>query len=77
MRVSTLVLNQADPRIDHLVYDCAPLWNPLVQSTYQDEDYVGKIKKLAMLSSPQRMGQQVLERYSAYVCVRWLRQLKE
>lgn len=64
-------------RMDHLIYDVAPRMNPLALSTYQDEDAVGKVKRLAMLSHPTRMGGQVLARYSAYVCVRWLRKLSE
>lgn len=62
-----------DLRLDHLVLDQSPFLGPLANSTYMDEDYVGKVKKLAMASTPQQMGRQVLGRWSAYACVRWLR----
>ena len=65
----------ANLRIDHLVIDQAPLMNPLILSTYDDEDFVGKCKRLALLSDPQNFSYQICERYAAYVCVRWLRQL--
>ena len=61
-------------RLDHLVLDQAQYLNPLVGSNYNDEDMMGKIKVLAKLSTPTRLGFQVLERYSAYVCCRWLRE---
>ena len=60
-------------RLDHLVYDVAPQTNPIKLSCYMDEDAVGKLKKLAMASSPQNMGEYVLSRYASYICVRWLR----
>ena len=63
-------------RLDHLVYDVAPLANPIKLSCYADEDAVGKLKRLAMASSPQNMGEYVLNRYAAYVCVRWLRRME-
>ena len=63
------------PRLDHLVYDCAPRLSPLPASTYADEDMVGKIKQFALRSHPFRLGYQILQRYSAYCCCRWLRQL--
>lgn len=44
-------------------------------SCYLDEDSVGRVKRLAMMSSPLGLGYTVLQRYSAYTCVRWLRQL--
>ena len=40
-------------RLDHLVYDVAPQTNPIKLSCYMDEDAVGKLKKLAMASSPK------------------------
>ena len=46
-------------RLDHLVYDVAPQTNPIKLSCYMDEDAVGKLKKLAMASSPQNMGEYV------------------
>ena len=64
-------------RIDHLVMDQAPYVNPLLLSTYDDEDHVGKCKKLAMRSPVSNLGFQTLQRYSAYVCCCWLRQLTE
>lgn len=66
-----------DLRQEHLVYDCAPRLSPLPASTYMDEDMVGKVKRFALRSHPTNLGYQVLQRYSAYVCVRWLRQLTE
>ena len=63
-------------RLDHLVYDVAPQTNPIKLSCYMDEDAVGKLKKLAMASSPQNMGECVLSRYASYICVRWLRRME-
>ena len=64
-------------RIDHLCIDQAALMNPLTLSTYDDEDFVGKCKKLAMRSDVRALGYQTLHRYAAYVCCRWLRQLTD
>ncbi|CAL1141025.1 unnamed protein product [Cladocopium goreaui] len=64
-------------KLDHIVYDCAPEVSPLKLSCYTDEDAMGKLKKLAMISYPNQMGRQVLSRYAAYTCVRWLRRLTE
>lgn len=64
-------------RLDHIVYDTAEFVNPILLSCYVDEDAVGKLKKLAMVSSPQKMGEHVLNRYAAYLCVRWLRMLTD
>ena len=64
-------------RLDHLCYDTAPDASPLKLSCYVDEDMVGKLKKFAMISHPVRMGEQVLNRYAAYCCVRWLRKLTD
>ena len=33
------------PRLEHLVLDCARLTNPLRVSNYQEEDLVGRIKR--------------------------------
>mmetsp|Transcript_69496 Transcript_69496/g.153337 ORF Transcript_69496/g.153337 Transcript_69496/m.153337 type:complete len:153 (+) Transcript_69496:140-598(+) len=63
-------------KLDHLVYDVAPQTNPIKLSCYMDEDAVGKLKKLAMASSPQNMGEYVLSRYASYICVRWLRRME-
>ncbi|CAE7361318.1 unnamed protein product [Symbiodinium natans] len=63
-------------KADHLAFDLAPRVNPLVLSCYMDEDAVGKMKRLAMKSHPQQLGRQVLARYAAYVCCRWLRMLE-
>lgn len=63
-------------RLDHLIYDVAPQTNPIKLSCYMDEDAVGKLKKLAMASSPQNMGEYVLSRYASYICVRWLRRME-
>lgn len=60
-------------RLDHLCIDQAKRLNPLQHSTYDDEDYVGKIKKLCLLAPPSKMALHVLERYTSYVCTRWLR----
>ena len=51
--------------------------NPLLQSTYCDEDCVGKVKKLALRSSANGLSYQVLLRYVSYTCCRWLRALGE
>ncbi len=64
-------------RLDHIVLDTAQYVNPIILSCYVDEDAVGKLKKLAMASSPQKMGEHVLNRYAAYLCVRWLRMLTD
>ena len=61
-------------RLDHLCIEQAPFLNPFVQSAYTDEDMMGKAKRLAAASSPCRLGFQVLQRYAAYVCCRWLRE---
>lgn len=62
-----------DLRLDHLVLDQAKMLNPLVCSNYSDEDMMGKVKQLAKSSAPQRLGFQVLERYSAFVSCRWMK----
>lgn len=62
-------------RLEHLCLDQAVHCNPLLQSTYADEDFVGKVKKLALRSSPTGLSYQVLLRYVAYTCCRWLRRL--
>ena len=61
-------------RTDHLCIDQAQVMNPFMLSTYDDEDYVGKCKQLAIRSTAQNLGYQILQRYAAYVCCRWLRQ---
>ena len=61
-----------DSRLDHIVLDQAKHLNPLYGSNYSDEDMMGNIKVLAASSSPLRLGFQVMERYSAYVCCRWM-----
>ena len=38
---------------------------------------VGKIKQFAMTAHPHLLGRQVIRRYVAYVCVRWLRRLSK
>lgn len=65
------------PRLDHLVYDTAPVFNPIKVACYGDEDAVGKVKRLAMLCNPLKMGNYVLSRYAAFCAVRWLRQLTD
>lgn len=64
-------------RLEHIVYDCAPRLSPLPSSTYADEDMVGKIKQFAMRSHPARLGYCILQRYAAYCCCRWLREMTE
>ena len=64
-------------RLDHLVIDQSQYCNPMASSTYDDEDFVGKTKKLAQMCQPMYLGYQCLERYAAYVCCRWLRQLTD
>ena len=68
---------QHTPRLDHIAYDLAPMVCPLRLSCYNDEDAVGQVKRLAARSHPNQLGYQVLQRYAAYVCCRWLRQLTE
>ena len=60
-------------RLDHIVLDQAQFLCPLQGSNYNDEDMMGNIKTLAAASTPVRLGYQVLERYSAYLCCRWMR----
>lgn len=67
----------SDLRLEHLVSDAAQWLNPMVVSCYADEDYIGKIKGLAKRSHPLGLGRQCLDRYAAYVCCRWLRQMGE
>ncbi|CAL1148367.1 unnamed protein product [Cladocopium goreaui] len=64
-------------QLDHLVIDQSMYCNPMATSTYDDEDFVGKTKKMAQMCQPLYLGYQCLERYAAYVCCRWLRQLTE
>ena len=64
-------------RLDHIAYDHAPLHNPLHLACYVEEDGVGQVKRLASRSHPKRLGEQVLSRYAASVCCRWLRQLTD
>lgn len=65
------------PRLDHLVLDQAQRLNPLTLSTYQDEDYVGKAKRMALNSAnPPKMGYQCLQRYAGWICCRWLREME-
>ena len=66
-----------DLRIDHIAWGSAERLHPLTLSCYLDEDAVGKVKKLAMASHPNKLGRQVLERYACYICVRWLRRLTQ
>lgn len=63
-------------RLDHLCFETAPRFSLLMASTYADEDMMGKIKQFAMRANPVRMGYQVLNRYAAYTCCRWLRQME-
>lgn len=65
------------PRLDHIAYDHARFYNPLKLACYVDEDGVGQIKRLAAKATPRNLSQQVLLRYAAYICVRWLRKLTE
>ena len=58
-------------RLDHLCLDVAPQVNPMHVSNYQEEDHVGRMKRLAVLCAPQRLGQAVLERWAWYACVHW------
>lgn len=75
-------------RLDHICLDQSLLMSPLHASCYGDDDMatrlshsalhcskVGKAKGLAVRSTPRRLGRQVLFRWAAYVCVRWLRRL--
>ena len=64
-------------RLDHLCIDQASRLNPLVISTYDDEDFVGKCKQLAIRCTANQLGLQALQRYSAFVCCRWLRRETE
>lgn len=64
-------------RLEHIVYECAGRLSPLPASTYADEDMVGKIKQFAIRSHPARLGYCILQRYAAYCCCRWLREMTE
>ena len=57
--------------------DVAPQINPLWVSNYQEEDHVGKMKRLAIVCQPEKLGRTVLERWCWYTCVHWLRERKE
>ncbi|CAK9024604.1 unnamed protein product [Durusdinium trenchii] len=63
-------------RLDHICLDQAYRMNPLWISCYCDEDFVGKIKAMAVHASPRLLERQVLDRYSAFVCLRWQRRLQ-
>lgn len=69
------MLKNMTPRLDHIVHDTAPTINPLRISCYADEDGIGQVKRLAMASNPVGLDSQVMNRYAAYCCVRWLRRL--
>ena len=58
-------------QLDHLVLDCAPQSNPLRVANYQEEDMVGRMKRLALASHPANLGLSVLERWSWHVALRW------
>ena len=60
-------------RLDHLCIDQAARLNPLVTSTYDDEDFIGKCKQLAIRCTANQLPLGALQRYAAYVCCRWLR----
>ena len=65
------------PRLSHIILDNVKLASPLWASCYGDEDMVGRVKKLCLLSSAgPLLGRQVLRRYASYACVRWLRRLE-
>ncbi len=75
--LSTSATAKSHSRLDHICYDTAPVANPLGLSCYTDEDGVGQIKRLAQASNPNGLDFQVLNRYAAYCCVKWLRKLTE
>ena len=58
-----------------MCYDSARIASPLKMACYVDEDCIGQIKRIAREANPQRLDVQVMQRYAAYCCVRWLRQL--
>ena len=58
-------------QLDHLVLDCAPLSNPLRVANYQEEDMVGRMKRMALACHPANLGHSVLERWSWHVALRW------
>lgn len=62
-------------QLDHLVLDQARRCNPLWVASYSDEDYVGKVKTMAVRAVPNGLCFQVLQRYCAFVCIRWRREL--
>lgn len=64
-------------RLDHIVLDSAPQCNPLRIACYSDEDAMGKLKQVAARAHPTKLGEQVLQRYAAFCCCRWLRQLTD
>ena len=72
-----IILGQTVVRLDHIVLDFAPYCNPLRIACYSDEDAMGKLKQLASRAHPTKLGEQVLQRYAAFCCCRWLRQLTE
>ena len=57
--------------------DVAPRVNPLPLACYGDEDCMGSVKRLAQISSPTKLGLNVLQRYCSYVCCRFLRQMTQ
>ena len=61
-------------RLDHICLDVAPQINPLRVSNYQEEDHVGKMKGLAIVCHPEKLGRAVLERWCWHLCVHWLRE---
>lgn len=64
-------------RLDHIVFDQSQYLSPVHASCYNDEDGMGKIKNLARITNPRKLGLTVLLRWTAYVCVRWVRMATE
>ena len=63
-------------RLDHICIDHSGMMNPVKVACYVDEDAVGQIKRFAAQANPKRLSNQVMHRYAAYVCCRWLRRLE-
>ena len=64
----------------HLGHVAWPSWSLKSQvcfDTNGESSKVGKIKKLAVMAHPNKLGRQVLQRYASFVAVRWSRRLEK
>lgn len=64
-------------RLEHIVYDQCRKVNPLWVACYGDEDMVGKVKSMCTKASARHLELQVLNRYCAFICLRWQRVLNQ